>query len=48
MANFSFLEGQKNYKMFASAAIEAEKVYTLCYWLPEGFRIGCEVGLCSR
>lgn len=26
MANFSFLEGQKNYKMFASAAIEAEKV----------------------
>lgn len=27
MANFSFLEGQKNYKMFAAAAIEAEKVY---------------------
>lgn len=42
MANFSFLEGQKNYKMFASAAIEAEKVYTSS---PAMCAIGCRKAL---
>ena len=42
MANFTFLEGQQNYKMFAAAAIEAEKVYASS---PAMCAIGCRKAL---
>lgn len=42
MANFAFLENQQNYKMFAAAAIEAEKVYASS---PAMCAIGCRKAL---
>lgn len=42
MANFSFLGDQQNYKMFAAAAIEAEKVYATS---PAMCAIGCRKAL---
>ena len=42
MANFTFLEGQQNYKMFAAAAVEAEKVYASS---PAMCAIGCRKAL---
>ena len=42
MANFSFLENQQNYKMFAAAAMEAEKVYASS---PAMCAIGCRKAL---
>ena len=42
MANFTFLAGQQNYKMFAAAAMEAEKVYASS---PAMCAIGCRKAL---
>ena len=54
MSNFSYLSTHPEYSMFASAAIEAEKVFSTSPAMyvrggvPESVGAGGEVGVCGR
>ena len=53
MSNFSYLSTKTEYSLFASAAIEAEKVFRhlsgdVRGGVPEGVGAGGEVGVCGR